>query len=126
MNKYLKIFEQIIADYEIDLDEDVEELRSFLAALDTKENNKLSFSEVGLQIFEYMRDGHEKNNKAKDIAEGMGLPSKKISGAMRKLVSDGYVEKFGSNPVIYSLSEKGKNFDIENYKESLKDEEDIH
>ena len=126
MNKYLKIFEQIIADYEIDLDEDVEELRSFLAALDTKENNKLSFSEVGLQIFEYMRDGHEKNNKAKDIAEGMGLPSKKISGAMRKLVSDGYVEKFGSNPVIYSLSEKGKNFDIENYNESLKDEEDIH
>ena len=126
MNKYLKIFEQIIADYEIDLDEDVEELRSFLAALDTKENNKLTFSEVGLQIFEYMRDGHEKNNKAKDIAEGMGLPSKKISGAMRKLVSDGYVEKFGSNPVIYSLSEKGKNFDIENYKESLKDEEDIH
>lgn len=126
MNKYLKIFEQIIADYKIDSDEDVEELHSFLAALDTKGNDKPIFSEVGLQIFEYIKEGHEKNNKAKNIAEGMGLPSKKVSGAMRKLVSDGYVEKFGSNPVIYSLSEKGKNFDIENYKESLKDEEDIH
>lgn len=126
MNKYLKIFEQIAADYEIDSDEEVEELRSFLAALDTKGTDKPAFSEIGLQIFEYMQQGHEKNNKAKDIAEGMSLPSKKISGAMRKLVSDGYVEKFGSNPVIYSLSEKGKNFDIENYKESLNDEEIIH
>lgn len=126
MNKYLKIFEQIIADYEIEQNEDIEELRSFLAALDTKDSDKPAFSEVGLQIFEYMRQGHEKNNKAKDIAEGMNLPSKKISGAMRKLVSDGYVEKFGSNPVIYSLSDKGKNFDIENYKESLNNEEDIH
>ena len=126
MNKYLKIFEQIIADYEIDFNEGVEELRSFLAALDAKGSDKPAFSEVGLQIFEYLRDGHEKNNKAKDIAEGMGLPSKKVSGAMRKLVTDGYVEKFGSNPVIYSLSEKGKNFDIENYKENLINEEDIH
>lgn len=126
MNKYLKIFEQIVTDYEIEQDEDVEELRSFLAALDTKGSDKPAFSEVGLQIFEYMRQGHEKNNKAKDIAEGMNLPSKKISGAMRKLVSDGYVEKFGSNPVIYSLSDKGKNFDIENYKESLNNEENIH
>lgn len=123
MNKYLKIFEQIIADYEIEQDEDIEELRSFLAALDTRGSDKPAFSEVGLQIFEYMRQGHEKNNKAKDIAEGMNLPSKKISGAMRKLVSDGYVEKFGSNPVIYSLSDKGKNFDIENYKESLNEVE---
>lgn len=118
MNKYLKIFEQIIADYEIEQDEDIEELHSFLAALDTKGNDKPAFSEVGLQIFEYMRQGHEKNNKAKDIAEGMNLPSKKISGAMRKLVADGYVEKFGSNPVIYSLTEQGKNFDISKYKES--------
>ena len=118
MNKYLKIFEQIVTDYEIEQDEDVEELRSFLAALDTKGSDKPAFSEVGLQIFEYMRQGHEKNNKAKDIAEGMNLPSKKISGAMRKLVADGYVEKFGSNPVIYSLTEQGKNFDISKYKES--------
>ena len=121
MNKYLKIFEQILSDYEIENDEDVTELHSFLAALDPKES-KPAFSEIGLQIFEYLQQGHEKNNKAKDIAEGMNLPSKKVSGAMRKLVSDGYVEKFGSNPVIYSLSEQGKNFNIENYKENLSNE----
>lgn len=119
MNKYLKIFEQIVTDYEIEQDEDVEELRSFLAALDTKGSDKPAFSEVGLQIFEYMRQGHEKNNKAKDIAEGMNLPSKKISGAMRKLVSDGYVEKFGQSPVIYNLTEQGIQFNLEEYKENL-------
>ena len=31
-------------------------------------------------------------------------------------MSDGFVEKFGSNPVVYTLTEKGKNFDIEKYK----------
>lgn len=126
MNKYLKIFEQIIADYGIDIDEDIQELRDFLAAMTTSISNKPAFTEIGLDILAYLQNGHEKNNKAKDIAEGMSLPSKKISGAMRKLVTDGYVEKFGQNPVIYSLTEQGKNFDITNYKETLNHEEDIH
>ena len=123
MNKYFEMFQSITMDYKVDLtDENVKELSAFLAALDTQTSNKPAFTETGLAILEYLQQGHEKNNKAKDIAEGMGLPSKKISGAMRKLVTDGYAEKFGQNPVIYSLTEQGKNFDIENYKETLNDE----
>lgn len=123
MNKYLGIFEQILADYEVNLcDENVKELQGFLAAMDATTSNKPAFTEIGLDILAYLQQGHEKNNKAKDIAEGMGLPSKKISGAMRKLVSDGYAEKFGQNPVIYSLTEQGKNFNIEDYKETLSNE----
>jgi predicted transcriptional regulator len=126
MNKYLNIFEQIIADYGVEEDEDVKDLHSFLAAMTSTTSNKPAFTEIGLDILAYLQQGHEKNNKAKDIAEGMNLPSKKISGAMRKLVTDGYVEKFGQNPVIYSLTEQGKNFDITSYKETLNNEEDIH
>ena len=126
MNKYLNIFEQLSAIYGIEQDEDAEELRSFLAAMTSTTSNKPAFTEIGLDILAYLQDGHEKNNKAKDIAEGMNLPSKKISGAMRKLVTDGYVEKFGQNPVIYSLTDQGKNFDITSYKETLNDEENIH
>ena len=126
MNKYLNIFEQLSAKYGIEQDEDAEELRSFLAAMTSTTSNKPAFTEIGLDILAYLQDGHEKNNKAKDIAEGMNLPSKKISGAMRKLVTDGYVEKFGQNPVIYSLTDQGKNFDITSYKETLNDEENIH
>jgi predicted transcriptional regulator len=49
----------------------------------------------------------------------MIISSRKISGAIRKLVTDGFVDKYGQNPVIYSLTEKGKNFDIDGYKNNL-------
>ena len=45
--------------------------------------------------------------KAREIAEGIGVLSKAVSGAMRKLVTDGYVEKVGKDPVIYTITEKG-------------------
>ena len=31
---------------------------------------------------------------------------------MRKLVTDGYVEKVGQDPVVYTLTEKGINTEI--------------
>jgi predicted transcriptional regulator len=31
---------------------------------------------------------------------------------MRKLVSDGFCEKIGENPIVYKLTEKGKNFNL--------------
>ena len=35
------------------------------------------------------------------------MTSRTASGAMRKLVTDGYLEKVGENPVVYSITEKG-------------------
>ena len=78
--------------------------------------DKPLFTETGLQILEYLQSCDAKNLKAKDIAEGMESSSRKVGGAMRKLVSDGFVDKFGSNPVVYTLTEKGRNFDIQLYK----------
>lgn len=54
----------------------------------------------------------------------MVASSRQISGAIRKLVNDGYVNKIGQNPVIYSLTEKGINFNIEEYKEKNNNEKD--
>ena len=51
--------------------------------------------------------------KAKDIGEGLFISSRAVSGAIRKLVADGYVEKIGQDPVVYSLTEKGKTITIE-------------
>ena len=51
--------------------------------------------------------------KAKDIAEQMGISSRGVSGAMRKLVSDGFCEKTSENPIVYMLTDKGKEFNIE-------------
>ncbi len=81
-----------------------------------KGNNGPLFTETGLQILEYLQGCDTKPLKAKDIAEGMNAPSRKISGAMRKLTTDGFVEKSGQNPVIYNLTQKGLDFDIEEYK----------
>ena len=94
-----------------------------LKAQEISLDNKPMFTESGLQILEYLQSVDSKGLKAKDIADGMGISSRKVSGAIRKLVSDNFVDKFGQNPVIYSLTEKGKNFDIENYKERINNEE---
>jgi predicted transcriptional regulator len=51
--------------------------------------------------------------KAKDIAEGLFISSRAVSGAIRKLVTDGYVEKVGQDPTIYSITDKGKNIKID-------------
>ena len=50
--------------------------------------------------------------KAKDIGEGLGISSRTASGAMRKLVTDGYVEKIGSDPVVYAITTKGIETDL--------------
>ena len=54
-----------------------------------------------------MQENKEKYNnlfKAKDIGEGLGISSKAVSGSMRKLVKDGYINKVGKEPVIYELN----------------------
>lgn len=66
-----------------------------------------------------MQSSETKSLKAKDIADGLEVSSRKVTGAMRKLTNDGFIEKFGSNPAIYSLTEKGKNFNIKTYKEEI-------
>ena len=71
-----------------------------------KENGKL--------VLKYMQDNKENYNnlfKAKEIGEGLGISSRTASGAMRKLVTDGYIEKIGESPVVYSLTESGTEVD---------------
>lgn len=47
---------------------------------------------------------------AKGIGEGLFVSSRVVSGALRKLVADGYVEKTGQNPVSYSLTDTARNW----------------
>jgi DNA-binding MarR family transcriptional regulator len=96
--------------------DDAKEFLESLRQQQEKEENKPLFTETGLQILEYLQSYGEDKLKAKDIADGMEMSSRKISGSIRKLVTDGYVEKHGTNPVIYALTEQGKNFNIESYK----------
>lgn len=74
------------------------------------DSEKPMFTDNGKLILDFLQK-HQGTEmwKAKDIAEELFVSSRTVSGAARKLVSDGYLEKVGKDPVLYSITEKGKN-----------------
>lgn len=95
-----------------------EDVLSYLEAFKGKESAKSEFTENGRLILKYLQDNPKQVMwKAKDIGEGLFISSRAVSGAMRKLVSDGYVEKVGQDPVIYTITDKGKTVNLEEEKE---------
>ena len=76
----------------------------------TGDSGKPKFTKNGKLVLQYMKDNKDQYNnlfKAKEIGEGLGISSRTASGAMRKLVTDGYIEKIGDSPVVYSLTDGG-------------------
>ena len=120
MSKAYELFEGIVTNYGIPRnDEMVIELFNILEA-SAPDKDKPPVTESGLAILEYLQSCDSSTYlKAKDIAEGMNWTSRKVSGSIRKLTLDGFVDKNGKDPVIYALSDKGKEFDVEAYKNSL-------
>lgn len=74
---------------------------------------KPAFTDNGKLILKQLQSMPEGLYKARDIAEALFIAPKSVSGAMRKLVNDGYVEKVGKDPIMYSITEKGKNVEFE-------------
>jgi DNA-binding MarR family transcriptional regulator len=84
------------------------------ALVNNKEEEKPMFTDNGKLILKYMQENPQTEMlKARDIAEGLFISSRTVSGAMRKLVNDNFVEKVGQDPVVYSLTEKGKNIKLD-------------
>lgn len=80
------------------------------------DNTKPKFTENGKLVLRYLKDNKDTYNnlfKAKDVGEGLGISSRTASGAMRKLVTDGYVEKVGADPVVYAITTEGIEVDID-------------
>ena len=80
------------------------------------DSDKPTFTPNGALVLNYMKDNKDTYNnlfKAKDIGEGLSISSRTASGAMRKLVNDGYVEKVGESPTVYSLTQKGIEVKVE-------------
>lgn len=79
------------------------------------EDKKEEFTENGKKILIFLQEHQDVEIwKAKDIAEGIDISSRSVSGSMRKLTTDGYVDKIGKDPVIYALTTKGKEIKINN------------
>lgn len=76
-------------------------------------SDKPILTDDGKLILQFMRDHLDTNLwKSREIAEGLEISSRKVSGSMRKLVNDGFVEKIGKDPAIYTLTDNGKNIEI--------------
>ena len=91
-----------------------EGVQTYINALMEPVEEKPALTDNGKLILAYLQNNPNLAAvKARDIAEGLFISSRTVSGAIRKLVTDGFVEKIGQDPVIYSITEKGKNFVID-------------
>lgn len=80
---------------------------------------KPELTENGVKILKYMQDNYSKYNnifKSKEIGEGIFASSRSVSGSMKKLITSGFVEKVGSDPVVYAITDIGKSKDLNNIK----------
>lgn len=92
----------------------------------TPEKEKAPFTENGAKVLIWMQENYESYNnilKAKEIGDGLFCSSRTVSGAMRKLVTDGYVSKTEGTPTCYSLTELGMNVTVVIPEKKLKEEE---
>ena len=120
---FIKIISYIFEEDTLHLDKLYTE-EEWAAALDFfkefkegKVKNSKEMTENGRKSLIWMQENLESMNNiftAKEIAEGLFTSGRSISGSMRKLINDGYVEKIGANPVQYTLTEKGINYKFEN------------
>lgn len=78
-----------------------------------KFEEKELLTDSGKAILSFLKTQPNKGLKATDIGLGMGIPSRKVSGAMRKLVTLELVEKIGEKPIVYMISTKGLEYNIE-------------
>lgn len=100
--KFIEMVEQLLKDVNV---EDYPEEMEYFNSL-KEEKGESEITENGKMILTFMQENKIAYNnlfKAKDIADGLGTSSRAVSGSMRKLVKDGYVNKVGKEPVIYEL-----------------------
>lgn len=93
--------------------EDAVDYFNALKVVEDKDTKK--FTDNGKIILKFMQENIESYSnmfKAKDF-EAAGITSRTASGAIRKLVTDGYCDKAGQNPVVYMLTSTGKEVTFE-------------
>ena len=119
MNKkemFVKMVEELLDGRDVSMYTDALAYFEAFKSSEDKSSKKVKFTDNGKLILQYMRenlDATQNMFKAREVAEGIFISSRSVSGSMRKLVSDGYVEKLGQDPIIYSLTETGKTVSLD-------------
>lgn len=110
-SEFIKYVEMAIEAYPTKMSEDAKIYWEILKG--NEEEEKPLFTDNGKLILSYLQQHPETPMwKARDIAEGLFISSRAVSGSIRKLVTDGFVEKVGQDPVIYAITAQGKSIEI--------------
>lgn len=113
-DSFIKEIKELIDNSKIELSEQAIE---FFNQLKEGKASITGFTENGKKILIYMQNNYENYNntfKSKEIGEGLFLSGRSVSGSMRKLISDGYVQKVNTDPVAYGLTDLGKDYEFDN------------
>lgn len=111
--KFIEMVDDLLSPIDLtEIDpEALEYWRIFKSSSDTSE--KPILTDNGKIILKFLQDNQDTEVwKAKDIGDGLAISSRAVSGAIRKLCSDGFVEKVGQDPVVYTITNKGKEIEI--------------
>lgn len=113
LNEFLEQhFNHTVENYEFTKDD----MNVLIAMLRGGNGGSKAFTENGLKILKCMKENYEKYInvfKAKEIGELLFMTPRSVSGSMKKLIADGYVEKVGANPVAYGLTNLGKECELD-------------
>ena len=98
---------------EIDSHRDIlsESAINFLDELLEKNSTENILTETGRKILISMyanKETYLNVFSSKQLGELLFMSARSVSGSMRKLVTEQYVEKSGTNPVTYKLTENGE------------------
>lgn len=104
---------------EVDREAAAEVLELIKTALDFYENyqnnqpTKKPITDKGIAIILAMREVEDWIT-AKSLGERMDISGRSVSGSLKKLVTDGYVDKRAGNPASYKITDKGMTCEFDN------------
>ena len=112
--EFIDFIEDLMKKANVSEDDLSENVKAFLDIIkgDALKSEKPIITDNGKLILAHLQKNPEPQ-KSRTMADAMGISSRTVSGALRKLVNDGFCEKLGQDPVIYTITEKGKNFIID-------------
>ena len=107
-----KHFNHTTDNYEFAIDE-IDELLNLAKGKSTTK----PFTEKGIKILKAMQENKEKYLNvftSKQLGELVAMAPRSVSGSMKKLINQGYVEKKGISPVSYGLTSGGDALQLDN------------
>lgn len=108
---FINTVEELFAKYTFEENIPQEALDFFEDYKKGKSSNRKEITEKGVIILEALKESGDWIT-AKALGEQIDMSGRSVSGSMRKLVEDGFVEKRAGNPASYKVTDKGIEFTV--------------